>query len=75
MLKIMSCRKISIVVNGRQKQVPTGCTLLQLLAELGIQPAGIAVEVNCRIQTGSQFATTTINESDQIEIVSLVGGG
>lgn len=74
-MSMASDTQISIVVNGHPKQVPVGCTVVQLLAEMDLQSPAIAVEINAVICPGAQHESTSLQEADQIEIVSLVGGG
>jgi thiamine biosynthesis protein ThiS len=46
-----------------------------LLARLGIDPRRVAVEYTLAILKRDRYATTTIDEGDQVEIVNFVGGG
>lgn len=65
---------MQIVVNGDDREF-SGKSLTDLLAELGIQPARVAVELNLEIVPKNIYETTDINPGDRIEIVHFVGGG
>jgi thiamine biosynthesis protein ThiS len=66
---------IEITLNGEQRTVPKGMTIAALLAELGKQPKYLAVERNQELIPRSQHAACVLLPQDQIEIVTLVGGG
>ncbi len=46
-----------------------------LIRELSLEPARIAIEVNQRVIRREQWAGTALAEGDRIEIVHFVGGG
>ncbi len=64
-----------ISVNGREKELSDGITVLDMLHQLQLQPRRVAVERNEKIVRRSDFDTTTLSEGDRVEIVTLVGGG
>lgn len=66
---------ISISVNGKNINVDSEFTILDLLKHLEVLQPAIAVERNGMICTQDQFEITPVKESDIFEIVSLVGGG
>jgi thiamine biosynthesis protein ThiS len=66
---------ISISVNGEQRQAPEGQTILDLLRELQIDPARVAVELDRRIVKQPRWAQTVVDAGAEIEIVQFVGGG
>jgi thiamine biosynthesis protein ThiS len=49
--------------------------LSDLVRELLLAPARIAIEVNQRVIRSEQWAQVTLAEGDRIEIVHFVGGG
>lgn len=49
--------------------------LNELLEDNGYRKDRIAVEVNGKIIKKSDYNTTVINDGDEIEVVSFVGGG
>lgn len=65
----------SVVCNGRPRTVAEGTTVAALLAELGLEPRHVAVEVNLDIVPRSQHADRRLAAGDRLEIVTLVGGG
>lgn len=66
---------IRIVVNGQERQVAEGRTLRDLLADLDLAGTPCAVEVNRAVVPKRRHAEHPLREGDQIEIVTLVGGG
>jgi thiazole synthase len=66
---------IAIKVNGEQRRVPEGLTIAGLAAELGLEPAKVAVERNLEIVPRSTLAEVQIEDGDAFEIVTFVGGG
>ena len=66
---------MKIRVNGDPLEVPGELTVLQLLERLEIDPRIVAVEHNLTILKRDRYATTTIAEGDEVEIVRFVGGG
>lgn len=66
---------MQITLNGDPFAIEPPLTLAGLLAQLGIDPRGVAVERNFVVVKRDQYGTTAIVESDQIEIVNFVGGG
>jgi sulfur carrier protein len=66
---------IEIVVNGAARTTSPGQTILGLLAELRLDPARVAVELDRRIVKQPLWASTEVAAGAQIEIVQFVGGG
>ena len=66
---------MNISLNGEQRQVPDGITVLGLLDILKIQPQRVAVELNREIVKKDRYGTTAIAEGDNIEVVSFMSGG
>ncbi|MFH1912734.1 MAG: sulfur carrier protein ThiS [Pseudomonadota bacterium] len=64
-----------VVVNGTQREIDPGTTVLGLLAELGIDPDTVVVERNQEIVPSVAFARTGLNEGDHLEVLRFVGGG
>ena len=50
-------------------------TVRDLVVDLGLGKAAVAVEVNKILIPKKQHETTSLNEGDAIEVVTLVGGG
>ncbi len=66
---------ISVRVNGEKQELSSGTTMSELLESLHINNRYCAVECNRDLVPREQHATTTLADGDQIEIVTLVGGG
>jgi thiazole synthase len=65
----------SITVNGQHRRVPKGMTIAQLALDLGLEPTRVAVERNLEVVPRSTLAETKIDDGDDYEIVTFVGGG
>ena len=66
---------LEIVLNGKPRQLSEGATLADLLAELNLQPAYVAVEVNMELVPRGRHSQHVLREGDRLEVVTLVGGG
>jgi len=66
---------ISIQVNGEQKEAPEGSSVRQLLEQLGLNPARVAIEYNLQILPKAKWEETRVASGDRFEIVQFVGGG
>jgi sulfur carrier protein len=66
---------MEILVNGQSRQVPAGTTVAKLLQSLNIEARHVAVEVNLDLVPRGRHDQHTLVEGDQLEIVTLVGGG
>ena len=66
---------MQITVNDQQQEHPDEMTLAQLIEAMELNPLHVAVEVNKQLVTRSLHSETKLNENDQLEIVTLVGGG
>jgi thiazole synthase len=69
------CAMISITLNGEPRQIASGLSIAALAAEIGLDPAKIAVERNLEIVPRSTLADVLIAQGDSLEIVHFVGGG
>ncbi len=66
---------VSITVNGAHKRVHAGMSLADLATELGLVPEKVAVERNLEIVPRSTLADVCVEDGDDLEIVTFVGGG
>jgi thiamine biosynthesis protein ThiS len=66
---------VQIRVNGELREVSAGTTIARLLAELQMQPRYLAVERNFQLVPRVRHGECLLEEGDQLEIVTLVGGG
>jgi thiazole synthase len=65
----------SIRVNGQHRRVPKGMTIAELALDLGLEPSRVAVERNFEVVPRSTLADIRIEDGDDFEIVTFVGGG
>jgi len=66
---------VQIKVNGQQRALDEPATLADLLSKLGLQPHRVAVECNKVLVRRRYLEQTTLTDGDEVEIVTLVGGG
>jgi sulfur carrier protein len=65
-----------LVINGKKQTFdPPVETVSVLLEQLKVSAARTAVELNGSVIEQHQFATTSLQDADRLEIVSFVGGG
>ncbi len=67
--------KITVMINGRKREVAPGMTLTMLLDNLDISTRGIAVELNREVVPKTMHPKTTLKKNDAIEIIRMTGGG
>ena len=66
---------IGLHVNGEHRRVNAGISVAELALELGLEPTRVAVERNLEIVPRSTLAAVILEDGDEIEIVTFVGGG
>lgn len=66
---------ISLTLNGDLRRISAGATVAELVRDIGLDPAKVAVERNLEIVPRSTLATVLLEEGDVLEIVHFVGGG
>ncbi len=66
---------MKLTVNGEPAEHTDGLTVSALLAELKLDPRRVAVERNKDIIRRAHFDKTDLADGDELEIVTLVGGG
>ena len=66
---------MQIVLNGVPLPVEVPLTLAELIARFDLTPQRVAIEVNQNLVKRADFGKTTLSDGDQVEIVTLVGGG
>jgi thiamine biosynthesis protein ThiS len=67
--------RISVLINGEERQVPAGVSVARLLVHLGIAAPRVAVERNLQLLPRARWDATAVAPGDRYEIVHLVGGG
>ena len=62
-------------VNGEPSSCPPALALPELLQQLGYRPELVVVELNGSILSRSQWPQRIVVDGDQLEVVTIVGGG
>jgi thiazole synthase len=55
--------------------VIAGMSIADLALELGLEPAKVAVECNLEVVPRSTLGAVQVEDGDEFEIVTFVGGG
>lgn len=66
---------ITITVNGKSVEIDAPMTVDQLLDTVDVPPNYLAVEVNADVVPREAYTELVVNEGDDVEVVTLVGGG
>ena len=64
-----------VYVNGEAKELSGPLSLSELITQLELPAARIAVELNRQVVRRHDWSTTMLGEDDALEIVHFVGGG
>ena len=64
-----------VFVNGDEKDFSPGISLAELIEQLDLPVARIAIELNREVVRRSDWGSTMLKDEDRIEIVHFVGGG
>ncbi len=65
---------MQITVNGTSETIDA-CTIAEFLAEKGLIGDGVVVEYNYQIVKREKWPIVRLQESDNLEVLSFVGGG
>lgn len=66
---------ISITLNGEPRRFAAGAMVADLVRDIGLDPAKVAVERNLEIVPRSTLGKVALADGDVLEIVHFVGGG
>ena len=66
---------MQLVINGEAKQIDDGITVADLLTALEFKSQQVAVEVNRDLVPREEHTGHLLSDGDQVEVVTLVGGG
>ena len=66
---------MTIHVNGAARELAAGTTIADAIAQLGRVTDGIAVAHNGEVVRRHDWASTTLEDGDQIEVVTAHQGG
>jgi thiamine biosynthesis protein ThiS len=67
--------EVRVRVNGEERSLPVGTRVRDLLAMLEVSTPRVAVERNREILPKASYASTSLEEGDELEVVEFVGGG
>lgn len=62
-------------VNGKETELKSSITLAEFLAAHNYRAELVAVERNGQIVPRTEFGAAVLQDGDELEIVSFVGGG
>jgi thiamine biosynthesis protein ThiS len=65
---------MNIKVNGKTEHVSAG-NIAAYVSDKGLEPKSLVVEHNGQVVISDQWADTALNDGDQLELLSFVGGG
>lgn len=66
---------IHLTVNGTPVELEQPVSIAELLHQLGVPPNYLAVEINAEVIPRAEHASHAVVEGDEVEVVTLVGGG
>ncbi|QDT02969.1 hypothetical protein K227x_13480 [Rubripirellula lacrimiformis] len=66
---------ITITVNGETVEIESTMSVQQMLDTVDVPPNYLAVEINGDVVPRQQYEATMVAAGDDIEVVTLVGGG
>jgi len=66
---------VKIVMNGEPREIESGTTVARLIEALKMHPRFLAVERNFELVPRTRHSECVLADGDQLEIVTLVGGG
>jgi sulfur carrier protein len=64
-----------VKVNGQPAELETGMNLEHLITFYRLKIDQVVVELNRKVPPKSAYASTLVQEGDEIEIVKFLGGG
>lgn len=70
--------RVTVTVNGEDREVPPGYALTDLLADLEIEPestAGVAVAINRSVIRRQDWGGATLASGDTVEVIQAQQGG
>ena len=66
---------VSVVINGEERTLASGTTITGLIAELGLRPDQVAVELDRHIVGRGDWDGAELKRGANLEVVQFVGGG
>lgn len=71
----LSSDSIALTLNGEMRRFRIHATVADLVRDIGLDPAKVAVERNLEIVARSTLEDVVLADGDRLEIVHFVGGG
>ena len=71
----MRVRRLRVFINGESKEISGTPSLAELIDQLDLPAARIAIELNRDVVRRNDWSSTILQDGDRIEIVHFVGGG
>jgi sulfur carrier protein len=68
-------KTVAIMVNGHERHLLAGATVVDVLEAAGLTGRPVAVELDGQVVPRSRFADCRLVGGERIEIVTFVGGG
>ena len=66
---------ITVSINNEKQQLVQGCTVADMLGQLGFVAAKVAVAVNAEFVPRSAYADCVLNTGDSVDVLAPVQGG
>ena len=66
---------MTVIVNGNERIVEEGATLLMLLKQLELEGKVMAAAINMEIVKQDQWEDHKLVDGDKLELLDFVGGG
>jgi sulfur carrier protein len=66
---------MTVTVNGESREIAAGTTVEQLVAQFTTAPSGVAAAVNGEVLPRRTWASTSLADRDEVEVVTAVQGG
>ena len=66
---------IQVTVNGKPVTLESSLTIERLLTTVKVPPNYLAVELNADVIPREDHAAVLVMDGDEVEVVTLVGGG
>ena len=64
-----------VLINGEERELSKSITLTDLVESLELSTQRVAIELNRTVIRKKDWAGTSVNDGDRIEVVHFVGGG
>lgn len=66
---------MKIYVNNKETETADNASVEQLVAQLSLPQAGVAVAVNNKMTPKTQWSSTNLNEGDHVVVIKAACGG